>query len=165
MTAFVRSRNLPHSVEEVRKTTADCNVCAECKPRFYKPPESSHLIKATQPFERLNLDFKGPLPSTSKNKYLLDIVDEYFRYPFAIPCPDISAPTVFAALRNLFTVFGNPAYIHSDRGKPFMSNELKGYLTQMGIATSKSTPYHPQGNGLVERYNGTIWCYIMLKVT
>ena len=162
MTAFVRSRNLPHSVEEVRKTTADCNVCAECKPRFYKPPESSHLIKATQPFERLNLDFKGPLPSTSKNKYLLDIVDEYSRYPFAIPCPDISAPTVFAALRNLFTVFGNPAYIHSDRGKSFMSNELKGYLTQMGIATSKSTPYHPQGNGLVERYNGTIWKTVTL---
>ena len=77
MAAFVRSRNLPYSIEEIRRVVADCNICAECKPRFFKPSEPSHLIKATQPFERLNLDFKGPLPSTSKNKYMLDIVDEH----------------------------------------------------------------------------------------
>ena len=83
---FVRSRNLPYSVEDVKKMTASCSTCAELKPRFHKP-EPSHLIKATQPFERLCLDFKGPLPSSTKNTYLLTIVDEFSRFPFAFPCP------------------------------------------------------------------------------
>ena len=62
MIHFVRSRNLPYSVEDIKKMTASCSTCAELKPRFHKPT-ASHLIKATQPFERLSLDFKGPLPS------------------------------------------------------------------------------------------------------
>ena len=50
-----------------------------------------------------------------------------------------------------------PSYIHSDRGTSFLSQELNEYLSQRGIATTKSTPYHPIGNGQVERYNGIIW--------
>ena len=66
MSHFVRARNLPYSVEEIRAMTNTCRICCECKPRFYRPG-ASHLIKATQAFERLNVDFKGPLPSNNKN--------------------------------------------------------------------------------------------------
>ena len=69
MSAFVRSRNLPFSVD-VRKLTKSCLICNEYKPRFHQP-DKTHLIKATQPFEHLNIDFKGPLPSTSRTKYML----------------------------------------------------------------------------------------------
>ena len=162
MTAFVRSRNLPYSVEDIRKVNAGCRICAECKPRFFEPPNKGKLIKATQPFERLNLDFKGPLPATSKNKYILTVVDEYSRYPFAIPCADVSAATVFKECCHLFSIFGVPSYVHSDRGSGFMSNTLRKSFQDKGIACSRTTPYHPQGNGLVERYNGTIWKTITL---
>ncbi len=47
-----------------------------------------------------------------------------------------------------------PAYIHSDRGASFMSEELRQFLLSKGIAT---TPYNPACNGQVEKYNGTIW--------
>jgi len=110
---FVKSRNLPYSVEDVRQMTSACRICAECKPRFCKP-EPSHLIKATQPFERLNMDFKGPLPSVDKNVYFLTIVDEYSRFPFAFPCSDMTAATVIDCLCQLFSVFGMPAYVHPD---------------------------------------------------
>ena len=83
MSAFVRSRNLPFSVEDVRKITRSCWICSECKPRFHKPYKSK-LIKATQPFERLNLDFKGPLPSTFKTRYMLTVVDEFSSFPFSL---------------------------------------------------------------------------------
>ncbi|XP_069182987.1 uncharacterized protein [Procambarus clarkii] len=53
---FVRRRNLPYSVEEVKKMTNSCSACSELKPQFCKF-DSGHLIKATQPFERLNIDF------------------------------------------------------------------------------------------------------------
>ena len=90
MNHFVRSRNLPYSIEEIKSVVNQCITCCELKPRFYKPP-SAHLIKATQPFERLNIDFKGPLPKSNKNRYILTIIDEYSRFPFAFPCPDTSS--------------------------------------------------------------------------
>ena len=163
MTHFVRCRNLPFSVEDVKRVTSSCRVCAECKPQYYRPP-TSHLIKATQPFERLNVDFKGPLPTSSRNRYLLTVVDEYSRFPFAFPCPDMSAQTVIKCLCELFSVFGMPAYIHSDRGTSFMSSELKEFLTSRGVAVSRTTPYNPQGNGQCERYNGIIWKSITLAL-
>ena len=90
-------------------------MCAECKPHFYWP-DRAHLIKATRPFESLSVDFKGPLPSSDRNIYFLNVIDEYSHFPFAIPCPDMTSATVVRALHSLFTLFGFPSYIHSDRG-------------------------------------------------
>ncbi|KAG8189768.1 hypothetical protein JTE90_017685 [Oedothorax gibbosus] len=107
----------------------------------------------------------GPLPSASRNRYLLTIVDaEFSRFPFAIPCPDISATTVISCLQSIFSLFGLPDYIHSDRGASFMSADLKIFLNSQGIASSRTTAYNPQGNGQVERYNGIIWKTIQLAL-
>ena len=76
---FIRTKNLPYSMEEVKRVTSQCQTCAETKPRYHKPEEVP-LIKATQPFERINIDFKGPLPSNNRNKYFLNIVDVNFHY-------------------------------------------------------------------------------------
>lgn len=108
---WVRSKNLPFSIDDIKRMTNACRCCSEIKPRFYK--NEGQLIKATSPFERLNLDFKGPLPSVSRNRFILTIVDEFSRFPFAIPCSDISAVTVITHLRNIFSLFGMPVYIHS----------------------------------------------------
>ena len=153
---FVRSKNLPYSVDDVRRVVTSCRTCAECKPNFYQP-EQIPLIKATQPFERLAIDFKGPLPSTDKNQYFLTIVDEYSRFPFVFPCSNVSTATTINCLTQLFSLFGMPSYIHSDRGAAFMSRELREFLTSKGISSSRTTSYNPQGNGQVERYNGIIW--------
>ena len=158
---FVRLKNLPYSLNEVRAMTERCRACAQIKPRFHRQAPGM-LIKATQPFERLNVDFKGPLPSTTRNKYLLTIIDEYSRFPFAFACPDMKASTIIQCFCELFSVFGVPAYIHSDQGPSFMSSELKDFLHGRNIATSRTTPYNPQGNGQVERLNGTLWKAISL---
>ena len=131
-----------------------CHVCAECKPRFHKP-DPAH-------FERLNVDFKGPLASNNNNRYFLTVIDEYSRFPFIFPCANMTTTTVIKCFCGLFSMFGMPAYIHSDRGAAFMSTELRNFLHQKGIATSRTTPYNPQGNGQSERYNGTVWRAITL---
>ena len=153
---FIRTKNLPYSMEEVKRVTSQCQTCAETKPRYHKPEEVP-LIKATQPFERINIDFKGPLPSNNGNKYFLNIVDEYSRFPFVFPCSDISTSTVIKCLTTLFSLFGMPAFVHSDRGASFMSQELQAFLREKGVATSRTTSYNPAGNGQVERYNGIVW--------
>ena len=163
MMGYIRSRNFAFSVEEVKRMTNACVTCNECKPKFYKPI-TPPLIKATEAFERLNIDFKGLLPSTSPHRYLLDIVDEYSRFPFAFPCKDVSTPSVIKCLTQLFSIFGLPAFVHSDRGQGFMSKELKDWLHSKGVATSRTTSYNPQGNGQIERYNGIIWKTVTLAL-
>ena len=71
---YIRRKNLPYSTTDVKNVVQPCKICCEIKPNFHKPFEA-HLIKAMQPFDRLSIDFKGPLPSRTKNKFLLNIVD------------------------------------------------------------------------------------------
>ena len=111
---FVKSRNLPYSMEDVKSATRSCSICAECKHRFHRP-DQAHLIKATQPFERLNVDFKDPLPTNNRNQYFLTVIDEYSRFPFIIPCANMTATTVIKSFCSLFSMFGMPAYVHSDQ--------------------------------------------------
>ncbi|KAF2899044.1 hypothetical protein ILUMI_07131 [Ignelater luminosus] len=95
-----------------------------------------------------------PPPTKTRNSYILTVIDEYSRFRFAIPCPDMTFP-------QLFNMFGTPAYIHSDRGSSFMSQEVKNFLTN-GIASSRTTPHSPQGSGQAKRYNGIIWKTVQL---
>ena len=71
---FVRLKNLPYSTEEVKKVCSSCRICAELKPHFHRA-QIGTLIKSAQPMERLNIDFKGLLPSATQN--FLTIIDEY----------------------------------------------------------------------------------------
>ena len=64
MIHYVRSNNLPYSIAEVKGVCSRCSICAKLKPRFYKP-SNPPLIHATQPMERLSMDSKGPLPSST----------------------------------------------------------------------------------------------------
>ncbi|KRX73852.1 Retrovirus-related Pol polyprotein from transposon 17.6 [Trichinella sp. T6] len=160
---FVRSKNLPYSIQEVRQVVTDCRTCAEMKPRFYQP-ETATLIKATQPFEHLNIDFKGPLPGHQNQRYMFIVVDEYSRFPFAFPCADVSAASAKKCLVELFSLFGVPSYVHSDRGSAFASDEFRRFLLSKGIACSRTTPYNPQGNAQAERYTGIVWETILLAL-
>ena len=111
---FIKTKNLPYSIDDVKSVTSACKGCSILKPKFIKP-NNPPLIKATQPFERLNIDFKGPLPSTSSNHYMLTIIDEFSRFPFVYPCKDMVTDTVITCLNDLFSLFGMPAYVHSDK--------------------------------------------------
>ena len=159
---YVKAKNLPYSTEEVKNVVKGCQICAKVKPNFYKPPTGT-LIKATQPFERLAIDFKVQLPTTkAQNSYLFIAVDEYSRYPFAYPCRDMSSETVIQCLANIFHLFGAPKYIHSDNGSYFKSHMVRNFLFENGVANSFSSKYHPPGNGQCERYVGTIWKTVLL---
>lgn len=152
---FVKTRNLPYSLDDVKRVIENCRICAQFKPRFVKVTNT--LVKATRPFEKLSLDFKGPLPSTSNKKFLLVVVDEYSRFPFAFATHDTATDTVIRCLTTLFAIFGMPECVHSDRGTGFSSKQFRHFLLSNNVAQSFTTPYNPQGNGQVERYNGVLW--------
>ena len=158
---FVRMKNLPYSVENVKRVCSKCRTCAEIQPQFFKPDDMP-LIKATRPWEKIAIDFKGPVKSNCRNCFLLVVVDEFSRFPFVFPCKNVSSQSVISCLTTLFSLFGLPGYVHSDRGAAFMSRELKNFLHSRGVATSRTTPYHPTGNAQCKRFNQTIWKTVQL---
>ena len=160
---FVKSKNLPFSLEDIKRVTAQCEACSRIKPRFIRPTNPP-LIEATKPFDRISIDFKGPLPSVTNNKYLLTIIDEYSRFPFGYPCPNMESSTVIKCLTDLFSLFGTVGSTHSDNGPSLISSELRNFFLSHGIAYSNSSKYNPKGNGQVERYNGVIWKAIQLNL-
>ena len=131
------------------------SYCAEVKPQFFKP-ESQTLIKAVRPWDRVSVNFKGPV--SGPHPYLLIVVDEHSRFPFVFPCKNMKSSTVTQCLSSLFCLYGFPGCVHSDRGAALVFRETRSFLATRGISFSTSTPYHPQGNSQCERSsNQTIW--------
>ena len=97
----------------------------------------------------------GPLPiSQSGNSYLLVLGDYFTRCMEAYPIPDQQAETVARKLVNEFiSRFGVPLEIHSDQGRNFESELFQHVCSELGITKTRTTPYRPSSNGLVERFN------------
>ena len=152
----MRTKNLSYLTDDVNKLCHSCRIGADLKPQFYRPHQNT-LIKAIHRMERWSIDCKGPLRSSSQNTYMLTIVDECSHFPFAFPCPNTTSATVMTCLDKMFVLCGTRSYVYSDRGSSFLSQEIKDYFFRRDFATSKTSPYHPIGNGQCERYNVIIW--------
>ena len=108
--------------------------------------------------EMIGLDFIGPLPSTEAgNKHVLVVVDYFTKWVEAFPLPDQKAETVARTLmRDVASRYGVPVVIHSDKGANFEGNVMKQLCQLLGMKKTRTTAYHPQSDGLVERMNKTL---------
>ena len=91
------------------------------------------------------MEFKSPLPLTTKNRYLLTVVDEFSRFSF-ISCSDVSLRTVISCLNLLFRLSDFPAIVLSDNAKYLVSQEIKPFLDRRGIASTFFSVYNPRDN-------------------
>ena len=119
---FVKSQNLPYSLDDVQSTIAQCAICRKLKPS-YAMKATGTLIKSNQPFERLSIDLVGPKTPSLKsgNTYVFTVIVEYSRLPFAFPLHDISSQSLIECINHLIYSFGVPKSLHSDRGSQFTS--------------------------------------------
>ena len=95
------------------------------------------------------------MPTTVRgNNWILVLTGHFTRWADALAIPDASAPSVARALdQQVFCYFGLPEQIHSDQGAQFQSQLMSNVCKILGVNQSRTTPYHPQGNGVVERNN------------
>lgn len=109
-------------------------------------------------FEHVHIDIVGPLPTTEDGyRYLVTIVDRRTRWPEAFPIKDITAETVAKVLYNGWIVrFGCPVKLTCDQGRQFESALFMSLLKLLGIHKCRTTPYHPQSNGTVERWHRSL---------
>lgn len=137
-----------------------CKSCPECQLRAKGGKLKVPLIPMPiidVPFSRIGMDIVGPLERSKRgNRYILVVVDYATRYPEAFPLRQVKARQVANALLQLVTRVGIPHEVLTDQGTNFTSKLLKQVYQYLGIKGIKTTPYHPQTDGLVERFNQTL---------
>ena len=138
-----------------------CRTCTVCqktskKGRVFKAPLIP-IPPVDEPFARIAMDIVGPLMRSEKgNRFILVVCDYGTKYPEAIPLKTVDAETVANALIDIFSRTGIPREILSDQGSNFMSATIRHLCSLLHIKKLKTSPYHPQANGLVENFNGTL---------
>ncbi|KAL5484318.1 hypothetical protein EMCRGX_G020792 [Ephydatia muelleri] len=156
-------------VGQRKDVAAWCSGCLSCASR--KPPPAKlraplQLDPAVRPLQRVAMDIMGPLPETSRgNKYILVIADYFTKWSEAYPIPNMEAITVAKCVVNEFICrFGVPEQLHSDQGRNFESKVIKNICDLLQIRKTRTSPYHPQSDGLVERFNRTLLNLLSIAV-
>ncbi|CAH8505009.1 unnamed protein product [Schistosoma turkestanicum] len=147
----------PGMKDDVARYVLACQRCQLMKgDRCIRPPLQS--IPVTAVGDLWSVDIMGPFPqTTSGNQYLLVMTEHATRWVNAVPMADQRARTVTeAVMRHIVADHGIPKIILTDQGPCFESDEFKSRLKQLGIKRVRTTPYHPQTNGLTERNNRTL---------
>lgn len=147
----------PSLDKDVRDYVRHCQRCIVSKtaePDGRAPLES---ITYTRPLELVCIDFWSAEDSKNKSIDVLVVTDHFTKIAQAFPCRDQTAEQVAKVLWDrYFCVYGFPERIHSDQGANFESHLISELLRVSGIRKSHTTPYHPMGNGSVERFNRTL---------
>uniref|UniRef100_A0AAQ4R448 Integrase catalytic domain-containing protein n=1 Tax=Gasterosteus aculeatus aculeatus TaxID=481459 RepID=A0AAQ4R448_GASAC len=105
-------------------------------------------------FDHVNVDLVGPLPSSHGFNYLLTMVDRTTRWPEAVPLTLLTAVEMTRAfIGTCVARFGTPSDISSDRGAQFTSELWNAVAQSLGTKHHRTTAYHPQANGLCERFH------------
>jgi hypothetical protein len=154
----LNSFHWPGVTNAVVKYCHSCDICQKTVQKGRIPCAPLHKMPLiTVPFQKVAIDLIGPFqPSSTGNRYVLTIVDTATRFPEAIPLRKIDTVSVAEALLTVFSRVGLPQEILSDCGTQFVSDMMKEIYRLLSISSVTTTPYHPQSNGMVERFNGTL---------
>nr|GEZ86974.1 reverse transcriptase domain-containing protein [Tanacetum cinerariifolium] len=114
-------------------------------------PQNS--IQICEIFDVWGIGFMGPFPSSKGNKYILVAVDYLSKWVEAKALPTNDARVVVKFLKSLFSRFGTPKAIISDRGTHFCNDQFSRVMAEYGVTHRLSTAYHPQTSGQVEVTN------------
>ena len=144
--------------KDVQNWCRTCSVCASRKspiPRNQAPLQS---IFVHSPMQLVAVDILGPLPqSAAGNSYVLVAADYFTKWVEVFPIPNQEASTVAKKLVDqLFCRFSVPQQLHSDQGRQFEASVITEICKILHIEKTHTTPYHPQSDGLVERFNRTL---------
>ena len=135
-----------------------CQSCLNCQASKQPSPPKAPLISMPvgRPWEMVAVDILQLPLSCQNNRYLLVIQDYFTKWAEAIPLPDQTASRITKELVKVFTRYGLPSILHSDQGANFESTILRQTLDAFGVQKTHTTSYHPQGDGMVERFNRTL---------
>ncbi|GKA15484.1 reverse transcriptase domain-containing protein [Tanacetum coccineum] len=130
-----------------------CDACQRQGKISQRDEMPQNAIQVCEIFDVWGIDFMGPFPSSRGNKYILVAVDYLSKWVEAKALPTNDARVVVKFLKSLFSRFGAPRAIISDRGTHFCNDKFARVMSKYGVTHRLSTPYHPQTSGQVEVTN------------
>ena len=136
-----------------------CDDCQKSKRHHHAQHAPLKPMPIEGRFDRWHMDILGPLMTKNKDgyKYVLLIVDSYTRWPEAFPTKTQEASEIASILyREIFTRYGAPRSLISDRGQNFMSKLVTSICDLFEVTRHHTSSYHPQTNATCERYNQTL---------
>ncbi|CAB0029843.1 unnamed protein product, partial [Trichogramma brassicae] len=150
-----------------RDITLYCKACMPCqqsKVTRHNRPQPMHFDAPDARFQHVHIDLVGPLPECRGFSYLLTMIDRFSRWPEAVPLQDITAETVARAfVKHWVSRFSSPSILTTDQGSQFESKLFEEVSRALGIEKIHTTPYHPQANGMIERFHRDIKAAFMCR--
>ena len=138
-----------------------CRNCEVCGARGYAGRRAKAALRQYQmggPMEQIAMDVVGPFPESHRgNRVALVVADYFTKWAEVFPLPNQEASTIAEKLvEEVVCRFGLPRELHTDQGRNFESNLVKEVCQLLGITKTRTTPYNPKSDGLVERMNRTL---------
>lgn len=147
-------------VSDITNYVQSCFRCKQNNPIRRKP--SGHLKPIEPPagvWQLLAMDFHGPINPISQrgNRYIISLTDILSKFTITKAVRDCTADTAARFLQeDVICKYGTPKSILTDNGTHFTSHMIQKLFQRLGITHLYSTPYHPQTNGQIERFNSTM---------
>lgn len=144
----------PNMRSDIASWVASCTICQQSKVSRHSKSKLHEIRFSGSKFDHVHIDIIGPLPPSHDHRYVLTMIDRFSRWPEAIPIKDITSSTVAQAfVSNWISRYGLPLFLTSDRGAQFISFLWKDLMSILGITHNLTTSYHPQSNGMIEKFN------------
>ena len=150
---------------DIRKNAArwsrNCGPCQKSKVHRHNRAALGDFATPDNGFDDIHVDIVK-MPLVRDKQYCLTVIDRFSRWPTALPMADMHAETVAKALvEGWICMFGTPRMISSDQGTQFESALFTALSNLIGAQRTRTTPYHPQANGMVERFHRTLKAALM----
>ena len=151
--------------KDVKKFVQNCLPCQAIKvDKHTKAPIQEFKIPPGR-FAHIHVDIVGPLPTFEGFKYIFTAIDRWTRFPIAVPMPDSTTENCIKVFLNSWvSYFGVPEQLVTDRGTQFTSHLWRDLMRSLGIRHNLTTAYHPQSNGIVERFHRQLKQALKCKV-
>ncbi|GJR48530.1 reverse transcriptase domain-containing protein [Tanacetum coccineum] len=143
----------PTIYQDAHSMIKSCDACQRQGKISHRDEMPQNAIQVCEIFDVWGIDFMGPFPSSRGNKYILVAVDYLSKWVEAKALPTNDARVVVKILKSLFSRFGAPRAIISDRGTHFCNDKFDKVMSKYGVTHRLSTAYHPQTSGQVEVTN------------
>ena len=148
---------------DIKKFISECSTCEKSKIKRHTHTPLQITSVANFPFEKIYIDFVGEINPNSElgHKHLMTISCDLSKYIIMIPTFDCTALTAAKNIvEHVCLVYNIPKIIVSDNGAAFVAEIFKQVMKLLNIDHIRTTPYHPQSNGGIERYHRTMGEYV-----
>jgi cleavage and polyadenylation specificity factor subunit 1 len=166
-TKLMTDKFIWHSIKkDVSAWSRTCEPCQLSKVYRHTKATLAPFAQPRRRFGHIHVDVVGPLPPSEGQRYLFTVVDRSTRWPEATPMVEANAETCAQALVSTWIArFGIPEHITSDRGSTFTAELWSALCRLLGVQLHHTTAYHPQANGMVERYHRSLKAALAARCT